>query len=189
MTHAVERAHAEVALQGRGGVALTRTDFETVRRELHAVGQRKCPWCSPARTVNTASHDGARGAPGSAMHARRVHAARRQDGCDRHEARFRWVNAETRASVERGALAYGSVILVQNGVDEESGDDVGSFLWSFSLTNPCNTRGHPAHHAQHITASAATIRAGKYYGTIEDTEDVFINAARVDAPCALASRS
>ena len=51
------------------------------------------------------------------------------------EARFRWVNAETRAQVETGELAYGSVTLVQHGTDEETGDDVGSYLWSFSLTN------------------------------------------------------
>ena len=51
------------------------------------------------------------------------------------EGRFRWVNEATRAQVQSGELAGGSVTMVQNGTDEETGDAVGSYLWSFSLTN------------------------------------------------------
>ena len=40
-----------------------------------------------------------------------------------------------RANVESGELAYGSVTMVQHGVDEETGGNISSFLWSFSLTN------------------------------------------------------
>jgi hypothetical protein len=51
------------------------------------------------------------------------------------EGRFSWVNKATQADVQSGALAYGSITLIQDMVDEETGANIGSFLWSFSLTN------------------------------------------------------
>lgn len=161
----------EVALQGRGDVALTRADFEQCVTNFMRWG-KEVPVVLYHADTDPASHPMAREAH-AWITAMRVGSMQR-DGktVATLEARFRWVNVETRASVERGALAYGSVTLVQNGVDEESGDDVGSFLWSFSLTNNPALVDIPRIAAQHIAASAATIRAGKYYGTIEDREDV-----------------
>ena len=60
---------------------------------------------------------------------------RRGRTCATLEARFRWVDEATRADVDAGRLACGSVTIVQGGTDEETGEPCGSFLWSFSLTN------------------------------------------------------
>ena len=76
------------------------------------------------------------------------------------EGRFRWVNEATRAQVQSGELAGGSVTMVQNGTDEETGDRVGSYLWSFSLTN------NPA------LVDIPRIAAERYYGTVSSADDV-----------------
>lgn len=161
----------EVALQGRGDVALTRSDFEQCIANFMRWG-KEVPVVLYHADTDPMSHPMAREAH-AWITAMRVGSMQR-DGktVATLEARFRWVNAETRASVERGALAYGSVTLVQNGVDEESGDDVGSFLWSFSLTNNPALVDIPRIAAEHIASAAVKIRAGKYYGAIEDRDDV-----------------
>lgn len=155
----------EVALQGRGDVALTRADFEGCVENFSRWG-KEVPVVLYHADTDPASHPMAREAH-AWITAMRVGSMQR-DGktVATLEARFRWVNAETRASVERGALAYGSVTLVQNGVDEESGADIGSFLWSFSLTNNPALVDIPR-----ITAER-TVAAGRYYGAIEDRDDV-----------------
>ena len=157
----------EVALQGRGDVALTRADFEQCIANFMRWG-KEVPVVLYHADTDPMSHPMAREAH-AWITAMRVGSMQR-DGktVATLEARFRWVNAETRASVERGALAYGSVTLVQNGVDEESGDDVGSFLWSFSLTNNPALVDIPRIAAERTVP----IRAGMYYGAVEDREDV-----------------
>lgn len=159
----------EVALQGRGDVALTRADFEQCIANFMRWG-KEVPVVLYHADTDPMSHPMAREAH-AWITAMRVGSMQR-DGktVATLEARFRWVNAETRASVERGALAYGSVTLVQNGVDEESGDDVGSFLWSFSLTNNPALVDIPRIAAERIAHASA--RAGRYYGAIEDRDDV-----------------
>lgn len=159
----------EVALQGRGDVALTRADFDGCVENFSRWG-KEVPVVLYHADTDPMSHPMAREAH-AWITAMRVGSMQR-DGktVATLEARFRWVNAETRASVERGALAYGSVTLVQNGVDEESGDDVGSFLWSFSLTNNPALVDIPRIAAERI--AHASVRAGRYYGAIEDRDDV-----------------
>ena len=155
----------EVALQGRGDVALARSDFEQCVANFMRWG-KEIPVVLYHADTDAKAHPLAREAH-AWITAMRVGSMQR-DGktVATLEARFRWVNAETRASVERGALAYGSVTLVQNGVDEESGDDVGSFLWSFSLTNNPALVDIPR-----ITAERR-VSAGRYYGAVEDRDDV-----------------
>ena len=155
----------EVALQGRGDVALTRADFEGCVENFVRWG-KEVPVVLYHADTDPTSHPMAREAH-AWITAMRVGSMQR-DGktVATLEARFRWVNAETRASVERGALAYGSVTLVQNGVDEESGADIGSFLWSFSLTN------NPALVDIPRIAAERTVVAGRYYGAVEDRDDV-----------------
>lgn len=159
----------EVALQGRGDVALTRADFEQCIANFMRWG-KEVPVVLYHADTDPMSHPMAREAH-AWITAMRVGSMQR-DGktVATLEARFRWVNADTRASVERGALAYGSVTLVQNGVDEESGDAVGSFLWSFSLTNNPALVDIPRITAERI--ARASVRAGRYYGAIEDRDDV-----------------
>lgn len=157
----------EVALQGRGDVALTRADFDQCVANFMRWG-KEVPVVLYHADTDPMSHPMSREAH-AWITAMRVGSMQR-DGktVATLEARFRWVNAETRASVERGALAYGSVTLVQNGVDEESGDAVGSFLWSFSLTNNPALVDIPRIAAERTVP----IRAGMYYGAVEDREDV-----------------
>jgi len=125
----------EVALKGRGpGVALARSDFEQCIANFERWGKEVPVVLYHADTKDSA-HPASRAAH-AWITAMRVGSMRRNGATVATlEARFRWVNAETRAQVETGELAYGSVTLVQHGTDEETGDDVGSYLWSFSLTN------------------------------------------------------
>lgn len=125
----------EVALKGRGpGVALARADFAQCVANFERWGKEVPVVLYHADTKDSA-HPLSRAAH-AWITAMRVGSMQRNGATVATlEARFRWVNAETRAQVETGELAYGSVTLVQNGTDEETGDAVGSYLWSFSLTN------------------------------------------------------
>lgn len=85
------------------------------------------------------------------------------------EGRFRWVNDATKTDVQTGALRFGSVTIFQNAIDEESGDDIGTLLYSFSLTNNPALVDLPA-----IAASrdAGEQRLGYWYGDIDSREDL-----------------
>lgn len=85
------------------------------------------------------------------------------------EGRFRWVNEATKADVENKALKYGSVTIFQNALDEESGDDIGTLLYSFSLTNNPALVDLPA-----LAASRAVDaeKLGYWYGDIDSREDL-----------------
>lgn len=176
----------EVALEGRGDVVLSRADFEQCVANFNRFGRRVPVVLYHADTDAMAHPD-----------ARKAHAwivAMRVGSMERNgrtvatlEARFRWVNTATRASVEAGELAYGSVTLVQNGVDEESGAEIGSYLWSFSLTNNPALVDIPR-----IAASLRippSIRAGAWYGDLDDRDDVVEMLRSVFALPALASEA
>lgn len=124
----------EVALKGRGDVALTRSDFAQCVANFNRFG-REVPVVLYHADTKPDAHPLAAAAH-AWITAMRVGSMRRNGReVATLEARFRWVNEATRAMVERGELAYGSVTLVQHATDEESGEDIGSYLWSFSLTN------------------------------------------------------
>lgn len=171
----------EVALEGRGDVKLTRQDFEECVANFSRLGGR-VPVVLYHADTDPMAHPDARKAH-AWITAMRVGSMQR-DGktCATLEARFQWVNAATRASVESGELAYGSVTMVQHGVDEETGDDIGSFLWSFSLTNNpalvdipriAASRGLPPS-AQQIRAGCDKHEMGEHEQPyeIEDRDDV-----------------
>lgn len=160
----------EVALEGRGDVKLTRQDFEECVANFSRLGGR-VPVVLYHADTDPMAHPDARKAH-AWITAMRVGSMRR-DGktCATLEARFQWVNAATRASVESGELAYGSVTMVQHGVDEETGDDIGSFLWSFSLTNNPALVDIPRIVASRVLPPRA-VKTSHWFGEIEDRDDV-----------------
>lgn len=160
----------EVALEGRGDVKLTRQDFEECVANFSRLGGR-VPVVLYHADTDPMAHPDARKAH-AWITAMRVGSMQR-DGKTRAtlEARFQWVNAATRASVESGELAYGSVTMVQHGVDEETGDDIGSFLWSFSLTNNPALVDIPRIAASRGLPPLA-VKASHWFGEIEDRDDV-----------------
>lgn len=157
----------EVALEGRGDVELTAQDFLDCVANFERWG-KEVPVVLYHADTDPGAHPASRAAHAWITAMRVGSMMRGGKKVATLEARFRWVNAETRASVESGALAYGSVTLVQHGVDEESGNDVGSYLWSFSLTNNPALVDIPR-----IAAERVMVRASrKWWGEIEDREDV-----------------
>ena len=160
----------EVALEGRGDVKLTRQDFEECVANFSRLGGR-VPVVLYHADTDPMAHPDARKAH-AWITAMRVGSMRR-DGktCATLEARFQWVNAATRASVESGELAYGSVTMVQHGVDEETGENIGSFLWSFSLTNNPALVDIPRIAASRGLPPLA-VKASHWFGEIEDRDDV-----------------
>lgn len=122
-------------LRGRGAnVELTSADFASCVANFDRWG-REVPVVLYHADTDPTAHPDARKAHAWIV-AMRVGAMER-DGAPvaTLEARFRWVNEATRAAVDCGELAYGSITIVQGGIDEETGAECGSFLWSFSLTN------------------------------------------------------
>lgn len=177
----------EVALEGRGDVKFTRQDFEECVVNFSRLGGR-VPVVLYHADTDPMAHPDARKAH-AWITAMRVGSMRR-DGktCATLEARFRWVNAATRASVESGELAYGSVTMVQHGVDEETGDDIGSFLWSFSLTNNPALVDIPRIVASRVLPPRA-VKASHWFGEIEDRDDVVAMLRAVLRLPALASEA
>ena len=158
----------EVALEGRGDVALSRADFDQCIANFTRWG-KDVPVVLYHADTDAAAHPLARAAHAWIVAMRVGSMMRDGRSVATLEARFRWVNAETRALVQSGALAFGSVTLVQNGVDEESGDEIGSYLWSFSLTNNPALVDIPRIAAQR---DPSPVEASRYYGEIEDRDDV-----------------
>lgn len=150
----------EVALKGRGpGVALARADFAQCVSNFERWG-KEVPVVLYHADTKDAAHPLSRAAHAWITAMRVGSMVRNGATVATLEARFRWVNEATRAQVETGEIAYGSVTLVQNGTDEETGDRVGSYLWSFSLTN------NPA------LVDIPRIAAERYYGTVSSADDV-----------------
>jgi len=148
----------EVALKGRGDVALTSQDFADCVANFTRFG-REVPVVLYHADTKPDAHPLAAAAHGWIAEMRVGTMKRAGKTVATLEARFRWVNEATRAMVENGELAYGSVTLVQNGTDEESGEAIGSYLWSFSLTN------NPA------LVDIPRIAAERYYGPPLATRD------------------
>ncbi len=153
-------------LRGRGaGVELTSADFASCVANFTAWG-REVPVVLYHADTDATAHPDARKAHAWITEMRVGAMDRHGKPCATLEARFRWVNEATRASVDAGELAFGSITIVKGGIDEETGVDVGSFLWSFSLTNNPALVDLPR-----ITASR-TVAAGAWYGEIDDRDDV-----------------
>lgn len=144
-------------LRGRG-VALAKSDFVECVANFKRWG-REVPVVLFHADTDAASHPDSRKAHAWITELRVGSMTRDGAAVATLEGRFRWVNETTRASVETGALAYGSVTLVQNGTDEETGESVGSFLWSFSLTN------NPA------LVDLPAIAAERYWGPMATRDD------------------
>jgi len=122
-------------LKGRGpDVELTAADFASCVANFVRWG-REVPVVLYHADTDATAHPDARKAHAYIVEMRVGTMQRRGATCATLEGRFRWINASTRADVESGALCGGSITIVQGGKDEETNERVGSFLWSFSLTN------------------------------------------------------
>ena len=151
-------------LRGRGA-ELTAADFDSCVANFRRWG-REVPVVLYHADTDAAAHPDARKAHAWITEMRVGAMDRGGKPCATIEARFRWVNEATRASVEAGELAFGSITIVQGAVDEESGEAIGSFLWSFSLTN------NPALVDLPRIAASRTLAAGAWYGDVDDRDDV-----------------
>ncbi len=82
------------------------------------------------------------------------------------EGKRRWVNDATKADVASGALVGGSITIFFNWKDDATAENVGAYLYSFSLTN------NPA--LTQLPALAASQRSalGCWYGDLDDRDDV-----------------
>lgn len=153
-------------LRGRGaGVELTSADFASCVANFIRWG-REIPVVLYHADTDATAHPDSRKAHAWIVEMRVGAMQRGGVSCATLEARFRWVNEATRASVDTGELAFGSITIVQGGVDEETGAECGSFLWSFSLTN------NPALIDLPRIAASRTLAAGAWYGDIDDRDDV-----------------
>jgi len=153
-------------LRGRGaGVELTSADFASCVANFTRWG-REIPVVLYHADTDATAHPDSRKAHAWIVEMRVGAMQRGGVSCATLEARFRWVNEATRASVDCGELAFGSITIVQGGVDEETGAECGSFLWSFSLTN------NPALVDLPRIAASRTLAAGAWYGDLDDRDDV-----------------
>lgn len=153
-------------LRGRGaGVELTSADFASCVANFIRWG-REIPVVLYHADTDATAHPDSRKAHAWIVEMRVGAMQRGGVSCATLEARFRWVNEATRASVDTGELAFGSITIVQGGVDEETGAECGSFLWSFSLTN------NPALIDLPRIAASRTLAASAWYGEIDDRDDV-----------------
>jgi hypothetical protein len=122
----------EVELKGRDA-AITRKDFEQCVGNFKRFGQR--PVVLFHADMEPEAHPESRKAHAWITELRVGSMSRNGTKTATLEGRFSWVNKATQSDVQSGALAYGSITLIQDMVDEETGANIGSFLWSFSLTN------------------------------------------------------
>ena len=76
-----------------------------------------------------------------------------------------------RKKVEAEQLKYGSVTVYPEIVDEETGDEVGAYLWSFSLLNNPALVDIPAIAAAR-RSGGRPVALGWYYGDLDSREDV-----------------
>jgi hypothetical protein len=164
----------EVALKGRGDVALTKQDFVDCVANFKRFG-REVPVVLYHADTKPEAHPLSAAAHGWITEMRVGTMQRGGKTVATLEARFRWVNEATRTMVENGELAYGSVTLVQNGTDEESGEDIGSYLWSFSLTNNPALVDIPRIAAEAVGGVVGeplrTLKMERYYGPMATRDD------------------
>lgn len=82
------------------------------------------------------------------------------------EGKRRWAIESTRADVECGAIVGGSITIFHRWVDDATGENMGPYLYSFSLTN------NPA--LTHLPALAASqsVSLGYWCGDLDTRDDV-----------------
>lgn len=154
----------EGELKGRG-TALTRKHFEEAVANFARYG-REVPVPLYHADLDATAHPESRKAHAWLTELRV--GTMKVDGKDvaTLEGRPRWVNESTRADVKSGALACGSVTLFFNAKDEASGERVGAYLYSFSLTN------NPALTKLPALAASQGQSLGYWCGELEDRDDV-----------------
>jgi hypothetical protein len=158
----------EVALKGRGDVKLTRQDFEQVVRNFQRYP--RIPVVLQHADTAEGGHPDSAKAHGWITELRVGEFVHRGKKVASLDARFT-LNDATRAEVnaEPPAWAFCSITIVQNGRDEETGERVGSFLYSLSLTN------NPA--LQGLDRIAASDERGTAAGKDERTMKTFLMLA------------
>ena len=101
------------------------------------------------------------------------------------EGKRRWVIDTTRADVACGAIVGGSITVFFNCEDDVTGENIGTLLYSFSLTNNPALTGLPALAASAFDvannpalvdlpriAASRTLAAGAWCGDLDDRDDV-----------------
>lgn len=78
----------------------------------------------------------------------------------------------TATDVKAKKWRFGSITIIQNAVSEESGQDIGSMLWSWSLTAHPRLTRLPAIAASMRPAEGEPLAAGWWYGDIDDRDDL-----------------
>lgn len=124
----------EVELKGRGGVTLSKQDFEDCVANFKRFGQ--VPVVLFHADTDPSAHPDAAMARGWITALRVGSMERKGKTVATLEGRLA-LDAETKALVNADPprLAFGSITILQNAVDEESGERIGAYLYSYSLTN------------------------------------------------------
>lgn len=151
-------------LKGRGS-ELTKQHFEQVLSNFKRYG-RSVPVTLYHADIDAAAHPDSRKAHAWIDELRIGSMSVAGKTVATLEGKRRWVNDGTKADVEAGAIVGGSVTIFYNWKDDATGERLGAYLYSFSLTN------NPA--LTHMPNLAASQRAalGHWYGDIKKREDV-----------------
>lgn len=165
----------EVTLASRG-VSLTRQDFADCVANFERYGGA-VPVVLYHADLDPSAHPESRKAH-ARIEALRVGTFRRPSGemVASLDARLRWIVDATRVDVESGAINRCSITIVQHGVDEETGEGIGAFLISLSLTNNPALVDLPALAAERRPMTDPIRRprrteAGYFYGDLDDRDD------------------
>ncbi len=78
----------------------------------------------------------------------------------------------TATDVKNKKWRYGSITIIQNAVSEETAQEIGSMLWSWSLTAHPRLTGLPAIAASQKMPDGAVLQAGYWWGDIDTREDL-----------------
>lgn len=173
----------ETELRGRDA-SLTRAHFNEIIRNFRRIG----------RSVPVALYHADRD-PTAHPDARKAHAwlddlrigSMMLDGkkVATLEGKRRWVIDTTRADVACGAIVGGSITVFFDCEDDVTGENIGTLLYSFSLTNNPALTGLPALAASAFDvtnspalvdlpriAASRTLAASAWYGDLDDRDDV-----------------
>lgn len=158
-----------VDLKARGA-ELTRAKFDEAVANFSAYGSR-VPVALFHADTDAKAHPEARKAHAWITELRVGSMKRKGKPVATLEGRFEWVNEATQKDVQTGALAYGSVTFFHNAIDEETGEEVGGLLYSFSLTNNPALVDLPRLAAARDTGEGAS-ELGSYWGEIDSRDDL-----------------
>lgn len=78
----------------------------------------------------------------------------------------------TATDVKAKKWRFGSITIIQGAVSEESGESIGSMLWSWSLTAHPRLTKLPAIAASMQPGTTELVTAGWWYGDIDDRDDL-----------------